>query len=302
MKKLLWLELIIATLLLASCSLARPEAQEPPQRDRLIGLYVTDRYVDSCNDAMAELTAGSMEDLAAQLSALQAQPVEGWLDVEGDQLSFGDIEGYPFIYARFTQTSPENGRPVEVMTGVRAENLFDLKIQNSDTGEHISASLAFDASRVSVSNHLIFYSNTVYMRHDGSVYMLPGSGMQVDHPSRCSFSVSEKQSLTVNDQTTEKEISYELVMEPQQPALSLVLSQTAKNGEVLQRDEFAPDQLPPSYERLPDTAYILVELSQAGGVKRWDIISNEENYYHVFSPGQGLILKQSAISLEPAER
>lgn len=268
MKRNKWLAVVLSALLAASlcgCRLARPDAGEAAESDRLIGAFVTYEYLDLFDfDAYFADHAGEL--------------------MNGKELSTAETAAYSGrLYA--TKRADANGSVEYVFEGLKGSGLFLFSYEaeygsvfsaggNSDGGvseAHVSIG---DASSVEGTLYLVprdrigVYINPVYQSADGRVYLTAGSGFTTDSASDWpgqfySQTMEEKWSTTENGETTEKRFSVIIHLATMFAPQTIVVLQMAEDGGIVSRKEYAPDALPESIKPEAGTAYLIVETHSA---------------------------------------
>lgn len=237
MKKLAITLILVLALMLPGCSLLREEG-EPADADRLVGVYITENYIDSFDfeayvqDNASSLSGGSgeisREDAAKYTRRIYAEITDG-------KTSF-PIEGIAFIAARYEKDG-------ESCTGSDyGDKLADvhLSINVSDNMETtvLTGKLFADSG----AGHMSAYCNPVYQQADGRVYLVPGEGMSANMGSM-THSLSEScESAKKGERGYGMDITLEV--EGSRPSEKLAVLLYSAEGALLSRTEYAPEEMP----------------------------------------------------------
>ena len=237
MKKLAIALIFVLALMLPGCSLLREEG-EPADADRLVGVYITENYIDSFDfeayvqDNASSLSGGSgeisREDAAKYTRRIYAEITDG-------KTSF-PIEGIAFIAARYEKDG-------ESCTGSDYGDKLayvHLSINVSDDMETtvLTGKLFADSG----AGHMSAYCNPVYQQADGRVYLVPGEGMSANMGSM-THSLSEScESAKKGERGYGMDITLEV--EGRRPSEKLAVLLYSAEGALLSRTEYAPEEMP----------------------------------------------------------
>lgn len=236
MKKLAIALIFALALMLPGCSLLREDG-EPADADRLVGVYITENYIDSFDfeayvqDNASSLSGGgeiSREDAAKYTRRIYAEITDG-------KTSF-PIEGIAFIAARYEKDG-------ESCTGSDyGDKLADvhLSINVSDNMETtvLTGKLFADSG----AGHMSAYCNPVYQQADGRVYLVPGEGVSANMGSM-THSLSEScESAKKGERGYGMDITLEV--EGSRPSEKLAVLLYSAEGALLSRTEYAPEEMP----------------------------------------------------------
>lgn len=175
MKKLAIALIFVLALMLPGCSLLREEG-EPADADRLVGVYITENYIDSFDfeayvqDNASSLSGGSgeisREDAAKYTRRIYAEITDG-------KTSF-PIEGIAFIAARYEKDG-------ESCTGSDyGDKLADVHLSINVSDDMETTVLTGKLFADSGAGHMSAYCNPVYQQADGRVYLVPGEGVSAN--------------------------------------------------------------------------------------------------------------------------
>lgn len=236
MKKLAIALIFALSLMLPGCSLLREEG-EPADADRLVGVYITENYIDSFDfeayvqDNASSLSGGgeiSREDAAKYTRRIYAEVVDG-------KTSF-PIEGIAFIAARYEKDG-------ESCTGSDyGDKLADVHLSINVSDDMETTVLTGKLFADSGAGRMSAYCNPVYQQADGRVYLVPGEGVSANMGSM-THSLSEScESAKKGERGYGMDITLEV--EGRRPSEKLAVLLYSAEGALLSRTEYAPEEMP----------------------------------------------------------
>lgn len=237
MKKLAIALILVLALMLPGCSLLREEG-EPADADRLVGVYITENYIDSFDfeayvqDNASSLSGGggeiSREDAAKYTRRIYAEITDG-------KTSF-PIEGIAFIAARYEKDGESyNGSDY-------GDKLADVHLSINVSDDMETTVLTGKLFADSGAGRMSAYCNPVYQQADGRVYLVPGEGMSANMGSM-THSLSEScESAKKGERGYGMDITLEV--EGRRPSEKLAVLLYSAEGALLSRTEYAPEEMP----------------------------------------------------------
>lgn len=236
MKKLAIALIFAIALMLPGCSLLREEG-EPADADRLVGVYITENYIDSFDfeayvqDNASSLSGGgeiSREDAAKYTRRIYAEITDG-------KTSF-PIEGIAFIAARYEKDG-------ESCTGSDyGDKLADVHLSINVSDDMETTVLTGKLFADSGAGHMSAYCNPVYQQADGRVYLVPGEGVSANMGSM-THSLSEScESAKKGERGYGMDITLEV--EGRRPSEKLAVLLYSAEGALLSRTEYTPEEMP----------------------------------------------------------
>lgn len=236
MKKLAITLILVLALMLPGCSLLREDG-EPADADRLVGVYITENYIDSFDfeayvqDNASSLSGGgeiSREDTAKYTRRIYAEITDG-------KTSF-PIEGIAFIAARYEKDG-------ESYTGSDyGDKLADVHLSINVSDDMETTVLTGKLFADSGAGHMSAYCNPVYQQADGRVYLVPGEGVSANMGSM-THSLSEScESAKKGERGYGMDITLEV--EGRRPSEKLAVLLYSADGALLSRTEYAPEEMP----------------------------------------------------------
>ncbi|GEM_PF-5531793 len=237
MKKLAIALILALALSLPGCSLLREDG-EPSETDRLVGVYITESYIDTFDfeayfqDNASSLSGGgeiSREDTEKYSQRIYAEVVDG-------KTSF-PIVGVPLIAARYEKDG-------ESYTGSDCgDKLADVHLSISNSDDMVTTVLTGEIFTDSGSGRVTAYCNPVYQQADGRIYLVPGEGMTADSGGSMVFSLSDsRESAVEGEQGYGMEIT--LTATGRYPSDKLAVLLYSADGELMGRTEYAPEDMP----------------------------------------------------------
>ena len=236
MKKLAIALIFVLALMLPGCSLLREDG-EPADADRLVGVYITENYIDSFDfEAYVQDNASSLsgsgeisrEDAAKYTRRIYAEITDG-------KTSF-PIEGIAFIAARYEKDG-------ESCTGSDyGDKLADVHLSINVSDDMETTVLTGKLFADSGAGHMSAYCNPVYQQADGRVYLVPGEGVSANMGSM-THSLSEScESAKKGERGYGMDITLEV--EGRRPSEKLAVLLYSAEGALLSRTEYAPEEMP----------------------------------------------------------
>lgn len=283
-------------------------AGEGPESDRLIGVLITDEYLDLFDsdrffsDNIHRLADGKeisesesakyQGRLYASLNETKLTNEETGETVTGKEYVFNGIHGIRFFAPYITDASGSSWS-TDIDEGITDGNSH---LQITDEGESISLKgTIFVASR-GKSGH--FYFNPVYQTSKGDVYTVGGDGVLIQDegvPGECwSKTISENREVSSDDANqssgTEVEVTVCVMSEP----TNIALLQFNGKNELLARTEYRPGTLPERLDVLADTQYLIMETSSSEGLTRTLFQSEDDYAYAFYCRSDGICIKQES--------
>lgn len=237
MKKLAIALILALALSLPGCSLLREDG-EPSETDRLVGVYITESYIDTFDfetyfqDNASSLSGGgeiSREDTEKYSQRIYAEVVDG-------KTSF-PIVGVPLIAARYEKDG-------ESYTGSDCgDKLADVHLSINNSDDMVTTVLTGEIFTDSGSGRVTAYCNPVYQQADGRIYLVPGEGMTADSGGSMVFSLSDsRESAVEGEPGYGMEIT--LTATGRYPSDKLAVLLYSADGELMGRTEYAPEDMP----------------------------------------------------------
>lgn len=294
MKKTVYLAVsaFLLVSLLTSCSLAAEDGISENGGDRLVGMFLTTEYVDTVDWDYVDISA-LMED--GTVSGGE-EKIYGTFDEEQGEYVFEGLEGYSLGVMKLKDKEGE-----AYLASVASDCFSDMKLNMGDRENTCSGVLYFDQTQID-GKELHLYGNAVYETQDGTVYLVPGSGVRItDAGGDWSVTLSDTVTEVNNGKKTEMKNTFQATYRGACPVQSVKFSWQDKNGKTLKEESFAADEIPSSIKWGKETAYILVALQKTDKTAEYDLIREEDETYTLYTekePENSLILGSTAVEVE----
>lgn len=297
----------------AVVTLAKEDIQATKElsKDRLIGVYVTTEYVSlmdmekfidenfdtlmSGNHVLSpEDTAGYTEKLYAVEKTEDAiSPLTGETYTTHD-LIFPGIDGF----GSYCYKAEENGSPVNISGGLGAICDRRFHFKTTDHGEEFALEGTIYTCD-SFDNALYF--NPIYQSADGSIYLLPGTGIHHGGIGLSSFKLSEEETAESNGETvtayrSDITINIENVLPPEM----ITVLQFSADNIIISQTKYTQDTLPQTIVPLENAEYILIECypgNKDGEVAR-ELYSKTDTALDIFVHWKDGICEKKSVQLE----
>lgn len=296
-RSILWV--LVLALALSGCQLAKPEAQEEAEKDMLVGVFMTQEYLDLFDfDAYFQDHAGDLlTDGAVSADHLTRYGSRIWGErIRGSDghssYHFGDLEGH--ILASF-RILPENDPWQAYWSSEVSGALCDVSLghHSIDNGARLELSAAVWFSDTHPDPGLYF--NPIYQTPDGRVYVVSGQGMFFGEGS-ATQTMTEEVTRTEQGVKTGYSTRIHIAMDTVSPARRLVLLQMDEENRVLHRLETTPGEAPRTLTPEAGCAYLLLEEHTAGGIRR-SIFQKEDSGISFFRELSNGLCEKGQITL-----
>lgn len=251
-KTTLFCLLLALIFILSGCQLAKENLAEPTQtKDRLAGVFLTTTWLD-----LFDTQAYLEENLSAimngrEISAARQQQYEGRLyakmvpsdDGRPHDFIFENVEGIRYFSA-YVSVNDEEYHTLISDPGIVGGGAH---IKTSDEGESIEFSGTLYLWP-QINKSTTYYINPVYQQEDGQIYCVKGSGWMVDSTSvpgaRTTTTLTDSVKTTVNGETKAYTTSCAITLDTMYRPEKIAVLQMDANGQLLSRQEYAPENLP----------------------------------------------------------
>lgn len=261
---------------LTGCRLAREDAGENKNADRLIGVFVTQKYLDLFDmegyvkDNMSKMfdkgeiiIDGSISRyqgrLYATLATLTHTNEETGETFDTKEFVFEGVEGIPYFSANIPATENKH----DITTTGSDEAISDGKsgLHYSDDEERITleGTIYISPGRSSST----FYINPIYQEANGSIYAVSGNGISISGEQNEDYVFSrileETKTVTTNGKSKKTNTLIKITLAVMFPPERIVIIQMDKDSTVLSRAEYTPGELPDTLIPEENTEFIIVE-------------------------------------------
>ena len=284
------LMLILAT----GCSLAVEDGKGIQSKDQLIGGMITREYV---------------EKTYAQIE---------WEEEKIKSLHFDGIEGYYVIYSLWED---ENGQPVfsaSASEGLDCEPHYKTVNKDQTIELNINGYVLFDDKKED-----IYYLNPIYMTKDRQIYTVAGNSASTSFEGQESvgWSINEAEKIEGISNIREVEVKVSVLFTGAKEPVKIQIIQMNEKYEMIQTEEFLPEQVPDVIQTEKDAEYVVFVTEQKTGTGEtvfdreacsWDGEttygdenapgSEEKNgslHYTTYSEGTGFLLKKPCWVIWP---
>jgi len=266
---------------LSGCSLAKEAAgkevlaSDEIVQDRLIGVVVTDEHLDLFNveaffnDNLDKIADG--EVLAENGSAKYQDRVYATLDKHGSdepykwEFRFDDIEGY-FLMTP-TMQDGDNG-PFTMIEGGECFSDVNTHLKVTDDGEEIELVGTLFLESGKNRNNAEYYLNPVYQTEEGEIYLMGGNGyssnVMGEDGNKMSGTLDATHNSTINGVVESYTASVKINFITMDPPKRIRFIHMNEKHEMIDVQEFAPEEVPEEFEAAEGTAYVLMETEKEG--------------------------------------
>ena len=261
-------------LLLIGCQLAREDAGENSNEDRLIGVFITTEQLDLfdmeayLNDNINKISRGGkitvdsrkyQGRLYATLTTETLTSEETGKTTEIQKYVFEGVDGIAY----FSATMPATDNSVGYIASSSDEAISDGHVSYHQGDDEEKTTLEGTIYLLPEHAGGIRFINPVYQSSDGSVYATTGGGHSFegvrDEGRVFASTLKETQSITENGSTKSVSIAVEIWFNVMFPPQRIVVLQMGADSTVLTRTEYVPGELPGKLTPEPSTKYIVVE-------------------------------------------
>lgn len=266
------------------CQLA--DADMRSSNDTLIGVYVTREFIDPAVGEEHYYTS-SFESVIEK--GTDGNRVYGNLDKENETISFPGINGFALLCIQ----QEEDGN-----TYMKTINEFfsDTNTSIINDSYEVSGTLYYSYE----GEDLTLYMHPIYETANGEVYLISQlGGTLLSQGGDISTSFSSSESSTADGSTTESSYrEFTVSVKEATPVEKIIFTQFDSKGNVLQEDTYTSANMPESYSRKKDSAYILVTSTDLDGTITYDIINQEDGAFPLFLPTDDILCQEVSIDIE----
>ncbi len=263
--------LIIFTL--SGCQLAREDGEANNGMDKLIGVYVSYEHVDlfdlegyindNLNFSGGEIKIeGETKKYEGRMYATQKDEVK--TSSEGEkytetQFVFEELPGIGMFAPTVVDPLLEDRTYISAGGDGFTDTKFHVKSGDNEDGLELSGTLYISSGAMSDA----IYINPVYQSEDGKVYLVSGHGFAAtgDNGEGGVYSQKLEDKVTVNENGKSKSYSstVEVSVATMNPTIKVSMLQMDKDGNVVKKVEYNPDNAPGELKTEFGTEYIIVE-------------------------------------------
>ena len=297
MRKRIVIIILVLALALSGCQLAKPDAEAQKEKDMLVGVFITEEYLD-----LFDIEAW-LNDNASQVLKNENLTVENpeqyydriWATFEEGSYRFSDMEGTLLASFRIVPSGNlESTYWSSTVSGILCDVAFGHNALDTGTELTISGTVYFSDT----CPDPCLYFNPVYQTPDGDVYLLPGQGTSfgTGFGGRATHSLKEETKKTENGEEMGHSSLITVTMECVYPARKLAILQMDAENQILRRSEWNPAETPEELKPEANCAYILVEEHTANGIRR-SLYQKEDNRLTFFRELENLMCTKAQVPL-----
>ena len=275
-KKILAIFTAILILFTASgCQLALEDKGEYNNRDRLVGVLITNEYLDLFDmegylkDNLNKHFSGGLINIDSVDSKYQGRlyatlKTRTLTDDTGNtfetrEFVFDNVEGIPYFSVKIPPTEDEVG--FTASSSDEAISDGHVSIHESDDEEKTSLEgTIYVAMGQSATSR---YINPVYQSADGSVYAISGSGIMLagEQGEGSTYTQTLDETTTVRENGKSKTVSFniKISLSIMIPPEKIVIMQMDKDSNIISKTEYFPGKLPETLTPEAGADYIIVE-------------------------------------------
>ncbi len=298
---------------LSGCSLARADAAETEEADRLIGALVTTEYLDLFDmesylrDNADQLVDGgevTLEGDSSYEGRLYAtlttrtytdeETGESW---EDEAYVFDTVTGWAFLSPALTDNDGER-----IGYAFSGDDVFsDSHTDISSTDDGDSLSMEATLYMVAGGEERTHYVNPVYQSSTGEVYAVSGDGFTTGASGATegeiwSVTLDETSTITLDGQSQTEQVSVTIHLAWLYPPQEIVLLQMDADSNVLLRTAYTPGTLPETLELEQSCDYLNVKTNRTDDagqalVSR-ELVTPEEDTLSAFYEEDGVCVQQ----------
>ena len=293
--------LLILSLTLTGCQLAKPEAEAQASQDMMVGVFVTTEYLDLLDletyfaENPLQLISGNgnfRDDFSNKNRYWATKTGTG----ENVSYQFENLEG--MLYAMFyIETELSQFNRMNADPGI-CDGHREVRVTDEGMVYDLSGTIYFTQD----ASDAIFYMNPVYQTEEGEVYLVPGDGIHFsgDLAGSMTQRITNTSTRTENGETTIHSTSVEITVQGIIPAESLTILCMDESSNIIQRLFYALEEIPTELDIPKNTAYVLVEEPINEEIRR-SLYQPEDTYLEYYRPLENGICEKATIALIWAE-
>lgn len=270
-------------LLLPGCRLAREEAEESAEPDRMIGVYVTkgsldlfdfESYMEDHIEDIVREKDTVIENAASYEKRLYAVLQKRLLTGEDGSTSetyeyvFSDVPGYGF-YAPFISGETAGGEGFRMLYNDEGFGDTSGQIRDTDLGTDLTLEATLYVAQTGSQGveSGVWVINPVWQSADGSVYLTGGQGISgsLSDGARMSHTVTNTRTVSEDGETMQLTDTFTVHIEGMALSVQIELVELDAHSDVIRRESYLPGELPQTYVPQAQTACILVATHKQDG-------------------------------------
>lgn len=270
---------------LTGCQLALEDKGESNSNDRLIGVLVTDEYLDLfdlegyLNDNFNKFTDGSSIMIDGNNSQYEGRlyanlKTRTLKDETGNtfdtrEFVFDDVNGIAYFSATVPATEDEESFTTSGSDEAISDGHMSIHHGDNENKTSLEGTIYISISHATKTR----YINPVYQSSDGSVYSTTGSGIMLSgeqgEGSVYSQTLEATTTVTENGKSKSESITIKISLSLMFPPKQILVLQMDENSSIISRKEYLPGKLPDTLTPEADTEYIIVESLKRDSESNW---------------------------------
>lgn len=299
-KRVIFALLSLAMLPLFGCTLAQPDGTNEAYAsysDRLVGVMITTEYLDFFD--MESWLQNNLDNIDESGELVLPEIGEDLrlyakLSETGRRYEFECVDG---ILLAGYQIQPSDATHPYWATDC-SEGLCDIATSTHALDDGVLRELSGTLYVERDYGDVIFYLNPIYQTADGSVYLIPGTGIHINSHQSGTAAQTLTQEITLTEDGQEQNFfsKIEIMFSSVQTSDTIVVLHISADNCVLRREEFAIDHLPDALVPSSDVAYLIVEEHSADGVSRF-LYQRSDTSFSVFRSPDGMLCFRDSLEI-----
>lgn len=281
---------------LTGCNLAREDAGEAVDKDKLVGVFVTTEYLDLfdvegyLNNNINSISGGKLQinqssekyqgRLYAVLKDKTLTNEETGKQVVTQEYVFEAVDGITYFTAKVPATTDSESFLTSSSDEAISDGHKGLSYSDIEDKTTLKGTIYVSPNRTNST----YYINPVYQSSQGSVYAMSGNGISVggiqDEGIIINHKLDESTTVTENGKIKKVSISVELSIAIMLPPERIAILQMDRDSAVLSRREYTPGAVPQVITPEAGATYIIVETykkdSQGAAIVSRELFSEKD--------------------------
>lgn len=270
---------------LTGCQLALEDKGESQNKGRLIGIFVTDEYLDLfdmegyLNDNINKFSGGGLINIDGNNSQYQGRlyatlATRTLKDDTGKTLDtkefvFDGVEGIPYFAATVPATENEESFTTSGSDEAISDSHMGIYCGDAEDKTTLEGTIYVSMNQAAKSR----YINPIYQNSDGSVYATSGNGIMLageqGEGSVYTQTLEETTTVTENGKSKSVSIYIKISMSIMLPPEKIIIMQMDKNSDIISKTEYSPGKLPDTLTPEAGVDYIIVENYKRDPESNW---------------------------------
>ena len=270
---------------LTGCQLALEDMGGANNQDRLIGVLVTDEYLDLfdmegyINDNFNKHSGGGFLNIDASNSKYQGRiyatlATRTLKDDTGNTIDtrefvFDNVNGIAYFSATVPATEDEESFITSGSDEAVSDGHMSIHYGDNENKTSLEGTIYISISHVTKTR----YINPVYQSSDGSVYATTGNGIMLageqGEGSVYSQTLEATTTVTENGKSKSESVTIKISLSLMIPPEQILVLQMDENSSIISRREYRPGKLPDTLTPEKDTEYIMVESLKRDPENNW---------------------------------